>query len=248
MSDNRGPWEPPPERRRSGFPIGVVLWLALMAAVGIGIWLLADRFPGRLSSDDGQVDLVRLLSILALISSGLLFARRINFSEMARNIALWTGAAAVLVLIYTYQEELLLMAGRVQTELLPGEPVDGADGTVSLTQGRGGHFFATGKANGTSLQFMIDTGATDIVLSPADARRIGIDPASLRYTRIYQTANGTGRGAPYRLATLSIGPIQYRDVRVSINEAEMNNSLLGMSFLRRLSAFEIHGRKLILRK
>ncbi|MBT3978500.1 MAG: TIGR02281 family clan AA aspartic protease [Rhodospirillaceae bacterium] len=105
-----------------------------------------------------------------------------------------------------------------------------------------------GSANGARVRFMIDTGASDIVLSPADARAIGIDPATLRYTRVYQTANGLGRGASYRLETLAIGPIEFRDVAVSINQAEMNVSLLGMAFLDRLSTFEISGRRMTLRQ
>ncbi len=248
MSDNQGPWRQPPERRRLGFPVGVLLWLLLLLAVGIGIWLLAGYFPGQLSSGEGRIDLVRLLSILALVSSGLLFARRINFGEVVRNIAIWTGAAAILVLIYTYQDELGSVGARVGAELFPSQPAVTPEGVVNLTQGPGGHFYAMGSANGARVRFMIDTGASDIVLSPADARRIGIDLASLRYTRRYQTANGPGRGAPHRLDVLSIGPIEFQDVAVSINQAEMNVSLLGMSFLDRLTKFEIRGRNLTLRR
>jgi aspartyl protease family protein len=226
----------------------VLLWLLLLFAVGIGIWLLAGYFPGQLSSGEGRIDLVRLLSILALISSGLLFARRINFGEVVRNIAIWTGAAAILVLGYTYQDELASLGARVGTELFPSQPVVTPQGVVELTQGPGGHFYAMASANGARIRFMIDTGASDIVLSPADARRIGIDMASLRYSRSYRTANGLGRGAPYRLDALAIGPIEFQDVAVSINQAEMNQSLLGMSFLDRLSTFEIRGRRMTLRK
>ncbi len=228
--------------------MGVLVWLALLFAAGIGIWLLADYFPGQLSSDDNQIHMVRLLSILALVSSGVLFARRINFSEVVRNIAIWVGAAAVLVLAYTYQDELTSVAMRVGGELMPSEPMVTATGEVTLRMGDNGHFHAMGRANGTRLNFMIDTGATGIVLSPGDARLLGLDPARLRYTRIFQTANGMGRGAPYRLDTLSIGPIEFHDVAISINEAEMSSSLLGMSFLNRLSSFEIRGRGLILRR
>jgi aspartyl protease family protein len=248
MPDNQGPWRQPAQRRRRHFPIGLLLWLFLVASVGVGIWLLAGYFPGQLSSGEDRIDLVRLLSILALISSGLLFARRIDFGEVIRNIAAWTGAAAILVLVYTYQAELGKVAARVGAELFPSQPVVVAAGVVNLTQGPDGHFSAMGSANGARVRFMIDTGASDIVLSPADARAIGIDPATLRYTRVYQTANGLGRGASYRLETLAIGPIEFRDVAVSINQAEMNVSLLGMAFLDRLSTFEISGRRMTLRQ
>lgn len=258
MSENPGPWDRPPNPERPGrsgisakFPVGVLLWLALLFAVALGLWLLAEQFPGRLSSGDGQINLIRGLSILALLSSGLLFVRRINVGEMIRNIAIWTGAAAVLILVYTYRDEISdigqQVGGRVSAELLPGQPVTTIGGSVTLIQGRGGHFIAHGRVNGATIPFMIDTGATGIVLSPAAARAIGLDPETLRYTQIFHTANGIGYGAPYRLKHLSIGHIGFDDVAVSINKAEMSTSLLGMSFLNRLSSFEIRGQKLILR-
>ena len=100
--------------------------------------------------------------------------------------------------------------------------------------------------DGTALRFLVDTGATDVVLSPADAQRLGFDLSSLSFTQLYNTANGTVRGAPVRLRNVSLGPIQLRDVRASINEAPMRSSLLGMSFLGRLSSFEIRGDSLTL--
>ena len=97
------------------------------------------------------------------------------------------------------------------------------------------------------MRFLIDTGASDTVLSPMDAQRLGIDLAALDFSRVYLTANGNGRGAPYRLMDLAIGPIALSDVAVSINQAPMDESLLGMSFLRRLKSFEVQGRRLYLR-
>ena len=248
MPDKPGPWPPSPGRKRSGFPFGVLLWLALLCTAGLAVWWLSGHFSGRLSSDDDKIDLVRLVTILALVSSGLLVARRINLGEIVRNIAIWTGAAAVLVLIYTYQDELSAVGARVGAELFPSDPTVDQDGVLSLTQGSDGHFYAMGQAHGARIRFMIDTGASDIVLTPSDAKRLGVDLGALHYTKIYQTANGRGRGAPYVLDTLSIGPIQFNKVAVSVNEAEMSASLLGMSFLDRLGSFEIHGRKLILRQ
>ena len=70
---------------------------------------------------------------------------------------------------------------------------------------------------------------------------------ALSFSRVYQTANGIGRGAPFTLERLTIGPVTRAHVAVSINQAEMRESLLGMSFLQSLSSFEIRGRKLFLR-
>jgi len=111
-----------------------------------------------------------------------------------------------------------------------------------------GHFYLNGKANGKHIRFMIDTGASDITLCPQAASIIGIDLKSLKFTQRYQTANGIGFGAHHWLKSLSIGPFRFSEIKVSINQSEMSESLLGMSFLERLQSFEFRGDKLYLRK
>jgi aspartyl protease family protein len=118
---------------------------------------------------------------------------------------------------------------------------------LALSESADGHFYVMGEANGTRIRFLIDTGASDIVLSPSDAARLGIDVTALDFSRAYQTANGLGQGASYRLDNLAIGPIALMDVPVSINRSEMSSSLLGMSFLKQMASFEIRDRHLYLR-
>jgi aspartyl protease family protein len=89
------------------------------------------------------------------------------------------------------------------------------------------------------VRFMVDSGATEIVLSPEDARMLGMQPEQLDYTLEAQTANGTVRGAPIRLKTLKVGPIVMHDIPATVNEAEMPVSLLGMEFLRRLKSWGV---------
>jgi aspartyl protease family protein len=246
--DNQSPWQDPAPRKRGGFPVGVAIWLLLAIAAGASLWGLTNYFPGSLGSEDNQLSFVHGIALLALISSGLLYRRRINFSEAGRNIAIWLGVAFALVLGYSYQDEIGIGVNRVKSELLPGQPSVSGEGVITLTKGSDRHFHVTGVANGSRIDFLIDTGATGIALSPEDASRIGIDLSGLEYTRIFETANGLGRGAPWRLDTLSIGPIEFRDVAVTINQADMNGSLLGMSFLDRLGSYEVTGRKMILRQ
>jgi aspartyl protease family protein len=118
---------------------------------------------------------------------------------------------------------------------------------MAVSEGEGGSYHVYGTVNGTQIRFLIDTGATDIVLSPSDARRLGIDLASLKFDRPYGSANGIGHGAAAEVADLSVGPIHFSNVPVSINGAEMGSSLLGMAFLKRLKSYSFSGNKLILR-
>ena len=87
--------------------------------------------------------------------------------------------------------------------------------------------------------FLADTGASHIVLSPADAQKLGIETEKLRFDRFYETANGTVRGSSIRIANLRTGEIHLREIGASVNEAEMRNSLLGMTFFKRLKSYEV---------
>ncbi|NNE84455.1 MAG: hypothetical protein HKN28_10850, partial [Alphaproteobacteria bacterium] len=89
MPNENGPWEDEPEDEGSRSPTGWILWIVLLVAVGIGIWLISTLLPGRISSDrDSQIEIVRLVALLALVSSGLIFARQINLGEVVRNISI----------------------------------------------------------------------------------------------------------------------------------------------------------------
>ncbi len=70
---------------------------------------------------------------------------------------------------------------------------------------------------------------------------------NLKFTAASETANGTGYGAPYKAASLSVGPVSFKDVPMQINRAPMSASLLGMTFFKRLDSFQIKDGKLYLR-
>jgi len=240
------PWsddEPPAEP--SG--LRMIVWLAVLALLGVGVWWLSSLFPGQLNSDWEQANLIWLMTLLAVISASVVFARRVNVKETVRNILIWVAIAAVLVVAVSFRDEIEDVAMRVRSELVPGYALESGEHEMVLTESDGGNFFIVGETNGVRVRFLIDTGASDTVLSPADAASLGIDVRELDFSRVYSTANGLGKGAPYTLDSLSVGPISISPMPVSINGAEMGSSLLGMTFLRRFRSFEIQGRRLILR-
>lgn len=245
MRSPNDPWrqDDPPE------PSGarVFVWVAVLVLLGLGVWWLSELFPGQINSDWEQGRLVWLIALLALFSTGVLFARRVNVRETVRNIAIWVAIAAVLLIGVSFRDEIEDVAMRVRSELVPGYAIESGEHEMVLTESQGGNFFIFGEANGVRVRFLIDTGASDTVLSPMDAQAIGIDLNALDFSRVYSTANGMGRGASYTLDELAVGPISISPMPVSINGAEMNTSLLGMTFLRRLRSFEIQGRRLILK-
>ncbi len=116
-----------------------------------------------------------------------------------------------------------------------------------LRRAANGHFKVRAYVNGVSIPFLVDTGASDVALSAEAARQIGINMDSLKYTRRYQTANGTIYAAPVNLRDVRIGDLRVYDVDASITKSDLGVSLLGMSFLNRLTSFEVRGGELILR-
>jgi aspartyl protease family protein len=116
-----------------------------------------------------------------------------------------------------------------------------------IDAGAGGHFVVEAVVNGAPVTFLVDTGASNVVLTMADAERVGFRPAALRFTERAASANGEVRAAPVVLRELRIGQFSVFDMPASVNEAPLHVSLLGMSFLRRLHGYAVEDGRLILR-
>jgi aspartyl protease family protein len=124
---------------------------------------------------------------------------------------------------------------------------DGGDLEQSIEAGPHGHFLVEAVVNGVPIDFLVDTGASHIVLSVQDARKLGFTANQLQFTQQFQSANGTVRGAPVELRELRIGQLRLFDLEASVNGGPLPISLLGMSFLQRLSSYEVARGRLILR-
>lgn len=108
-----------------------------------------------------------------------------------------------------------------------------AGASAVLTADNNGHFLTTGTINGTSVRFLVDTGATLISLGAADARRIGIDPRKGQAIMV-STANGQATVSKVRLDTVRIGELVVNGVDAVVHSQDMPINLLGMSFLNRM--------------
>ena len=123
----------------------------------------------------------------------------------------------------------------------------GADGSreVVLQRNRFGHYLADGQINGQSVQFLLDTGASDVSIPAEIADKLGLSPGQ---ARVYRTANGQITAYDTRLDSLALGEIALQDIRASINpHMDGDTILLGMSFLRHLE-FTQRDDKLIIRQ
>lgn len=120
-------------------------------------------------------------------------------------------------------------------------------GVVNLPVGRYGHFEAQAEINGRDIDVMVDTGATLVALTYDDAERAGIYVRASDFTHRAQTANGIARVAPVTISRIRIGDITVRNVPAVVSErGASERTLLGMSFLGRLSRVEMRGSTLVL--
>lgn len=122
-------------------------------------------------------------------------------------------------------------------------------GTVALPAGAYGHFQTDAEINGRTIGVMVDTGASLVALTYDDARRAGIFVNPADFTGIAQTANGTARVAPVTISRIEIGDITVRNVAGVVSErGKSDRTLLGMSFLGRLSRVEMRSGTLVLQE
>ena len=134
----------------------------------------------------------------------------------------------------------------IRSTVKPTQAVFADAGRIEIPRGPDGHYRLTLNVNEAPITFIVDTGATDIVLSKQDARKAGFDPEALPYYGRAMTANGEVRTAPVRLDSISLDGIEDRNVPARINGGELQQSLLGMAYLQRYEQITISGNKMIL--
>lgn len=164
--------------------------------------------------------------------------------EYRQRLGLALRAAAAWGLIFVGAVAGYGLWSDIRTDIGPAQ-MTVSEGKVELPRAPDGHYYATLTLNGTELRFMADTGATNMVLSQQDARRIGIDPATLVYLAEAQTANGTVRTARVTLDSVELGPFRDAPFQAWVTDGEMEGSLLGMDYLG-LFRIEIAGDRMIL--
>jgi aspartyl protease family protein len=158
------------------------------------------------------------------------------------------GSAEAVVLLADHHPDAL-RAATVETALRSDEmpaamPAVRGGAVMKATDG---HFWAEGEVDGARVRFLVDTGATAVALTPADAARLGIDLSKLRYGSTVVTAGGRARAAPVKLASVSVAGARLADVDALVIEKGLDASLLGMSYLGRLSSFQATRQALFLR-
>ncbi|MFQ5622772.1 MAG: TIGR02281 family clan AA aspartic protease [Paracoccaceae bacterium] len=191
---------------------------------------------------DDPNDLGRLIYLVLLgaaIAAFYLFDGRRRLSQTLQQAMIWGLIFLGFIAVYGFRDT-------ITSQLFPSRIERIGQDRAVLRRAGDGHFYGDVRVNGQSIRFIVDTGATAIVLSQRDAARAGIDTARLDYLGTATTANGTVRTAAVRLERVDFADWTDFDVPAHVSAGEMDGSLLGMSYLSRFSRIEIAGDRLVL--
>ena len=225
------------------------LWLLLIGLLIAVLVLVAQRGVGTIGplSTADFASLAYKLALLVFLAGVLSTLFRERFMHAVTAALLWVVVGLVLVIGYSYRYELNQVADRVAAELMPGHVISHGR-TVEVARTSEGDFDINAQINGTRVALVLDTGASSVVLTHADARAAGLPLDLLDYSVNIDTANGRTRAAPVTLDRVTIGGLEERSVEaLVVQPGQLRTSLLGMSFLNRLQSWQVSGDRLMLK-
>jgi aspartyl protease family protein len=225
-------------------------WLALIIAALTGLLLLIQT---PVDAGEPLTLFAAVGGMLATLATGYFIASNSNSTKDR-----WRGFAIVGVVLcilgagalWVGRDRLVTTIGAkpASTDEGPRRVSSAAPVSVLVRRNAEGSFVAQGQISGIEAAFLVDTGASAVMLKPTDAERSGIDIQHLNFTTPVETANGTVYTAPVRVRSISIGLLKVEDVEALVaRPGSLNENLLGMSFLRRLTSYDMAGDFLTLR-
>ena len=180
------------------------------------------------------------LVLLGCVLAGYFFlSHRQRVSDALRQAGLWALIFLGVIAVYGLWTD-------IRGSVAPRQSVFAGEGRIEVPLGPDGHYHMTLQVNGTPVRFIVDTGATDMVLSAQDAARVGLDRDSLAFTGVARTANGMVQTAQVWLDEVELGPLVDEGVPALVNGGEMSGSLLGMSYLNRFEEVRFGGGQMTL--
>jgi len=200
-------------------------------------------------AESDNMRITYLLILLAVFAVSFFGMSRAQISNSLKMLGIWVVITIVLVVVLSYWGDI--KNSKFYASLVPGQPIMQENGEMVFVKADDGHFYINIEVNGpngsNNIRFMVDTGASDIVFNQKDASKLGFNRENMVFDRYFSTANGTTRGASVKISRLKLGSFEMQDFNASVNEGELDNSLLGMSFLSRLKSYNFTGNQLVLR-
>jgi aspartyl protease family protein len=169
--------------------------------------------------------LLYLVLLLTAVGGYFVVENRRRLGKVAQQAVIW-------LLIFVGLVAAVGLWDDMKRSVTGGETVM-ADGSIEVPKAPDGHFYVNAEINGEKIRFVIDTGATEVVLNRADAEKLGFDPTTLAYSDRAGTANGVVMTAPVTLGTVRLAKFYDETIPAYVNSGELDTSLLGMSYLSR---------------
>lgn len=185
--------------------------------------------------------LIYLVLLGAAISGYFFVANRDRMAEALRGALLWVFIFIGVIVVYGLWSD-------VSDTIMPRQTVLSEQGRIELPRQNDGHYYMTLTVGDVPIEFIVDTGATNVVLSREDAARVGLTEDELFFTGRASTANGMVRTARVTLQDVALGDIDEGAVRAYVNDGELDTSLLGMDYLERFERIEINRGTLVLER
>ena len=181
---------------------------------------------------DSIVRLIYLVVLLVAIGGWFIASSRKSLGGIIQQLSVWAFIFIGVIAVYGMWKD-------IRRDTMPKRVAAVEDSRISIPRSNDGHFYLTLEVNGKSIAFLVDTGATDIVIAENDARAVGIQTDSLVYLGVAKTANGEVRTAPVELESLKAGMHVFNRIRAWVSDGESDMSLLGQAFLSRFQRIEI---------
>ncbi len=226
----------------------VIALVLLAGAAGFAMLMpeesqIAGLSPGQIASLVASV----LLLIMVAGSLGAEWRGRVGAAVM--GALAWGAIFAAVMVGYVYREDVSAVTVRLMDEIVPGRTVQSPPGEAVAIRRADGHYGFDTRVNGAVVRMMFDTGASSIVLRAEDAAKVGLNPDKLEYRVPVSTANGRAMAAPVTLEAVTVGNITLKSVRALVaRPGALQESLLGQSFLSRLSGYSVERNRLVLRQ
>lgn len=183
--------------------------------------------------------LIYLVLLGSVIAGYFFLSGRTNIGQSLRQAGVWALLFIGVIAAYGLWSD-------IQSSVMPRQAVFEDEGRIEIPLSPDGHYHMTLRVNGEPIRFVVDTGASDIVLSAADAARVGIPSEELAFSGSARTANGIVRTARVWLDDVRLGPIADQGVPALVNGGEMSGSLLGMAYLNRFDEVRFGGGEMVL--
>ena len=193
-------------------------------------------------SDQSGPQMVYYILAIVLVASSLI-GMRLSIGKAAKMALAWMAIFVVVFSLFTFRSEFSALGDRLYASAV-GAPVELEGGELRVDMAEDGHFWVTGKVNGKSVRFLVDSGASVTTLSAETAADAGIAPSRRR--SVVSTANGQIVVTHAYAGRLEIGSIERTDFPVHVTDRD-GVDILGMNFLSSLDSWRVEGRDLVMR-